>query len=46
MTLMGLVEAKDGSIEFEGNELVGLSETELRPFRRRLQIVFVTRTRP
>ena len=39
-TLMGLVEASDGSIEFEGNELVGLSETELRPFRRRLQIVF------
>ena len=27
----GLVEASDGSIEFEGNELVGLSETELPP---------------
>jgi oligopeptide/dipeptide ABC transporter ATP-binding protein len=39
-TLMGLVEANDGSIEFDGSELVGLSETELRPYRRRLQIVF------
>jgi oligopeptide/dipeptide ABC transporter ATP-binding protein len=39
-TLLGLVEAASGSIEYEGNELAGLSESQFREFRRRLQIVF------
>ena len=39
-TLLGLVEATEGSIRFEGREITGLSEPEFRPLRRRLQIVF------
>jgi oligopeptide/dipeptide ABC transporter ATP-binding protein len=39
-TLLGLVDATDGSIRFEGQELTGLSESGFRPFRRRLQVVF------
>jgi oligopeptide/dipeptide ABC transporter ATP-binding protein len=39
-TLLGLVEATDGSISFEGEELTELSEGRLRPLRRQLQIVF------
>jgi oligopeptide/dipeptide ABC transporter ATP-binding protein len=39
-TLLGLVQASDGSIGFEGEDLTRLSEGRLRPLRRRLQIVF------
>jgi len=39
-TLLGLVEASEGSIRLEGREIVGLRETELRKLRTRLQIVF------
>jgi oligopeptide/dipeptide ABC transporter ATP-binding protein len=39
-TLLGLVEAADGSIEFEGEDITNLSEGRFRPLRRRLQIVF------
>jgi oligopeptide/dipeptide ABC transporter ATP-binding protein len=39
-TLLGLVPPSEGSVRLEGRELVGLSETELRPLRKRLQIVF------
>jgi peptide/nickel transport system ATP-binding protein len=39
-TLLGLVEASDGSINFEGEEIAGRSQTDMRPLRRRLQIVF------
>lgn len=39
-TLLGLVEASSGSIRLEGEELVGRSEAEMRPLRRRMQIVF------
>jgi peptide/nickel transport system ATP-binding protein len=39
-TLLGLVEASSGSIRLEGEELAGLKEAEMRPLRRRMQIVF------
>jgi oligopeptide/dipeptide ABC transporter ATP-binding protein len=39
-TLLGLVEAAEGSIKLEGTEITGLSESGFRPLRRRLQIVF------
>ena len=39
-TLLGLVEATSGSIRLDGEELTGRSEAELRPLRRRMQIVF------
>ena len=39
-TILGLVEATEGSIRFEGREITGLREGQLRPLRRRLQIVF------
>ena len=39
-TLLGLVPASAGSIKLEGRELAGLSEREMRPLRRRMQIVF------
>jgi oligopeptide/dipeptide ABC transporter ATP-binding protein len=39
-TLLGLVEASQGSIMFEGLEIAGMRETRLRELRRRLQIVF------
>jgi peptide/nickel transport system ATP-binding protein len=39
-TLLGLVGASEGSIRLEGREIAGLRESELRPLRRRLQIVF------
>ena len=29
-----------GSVKFEGHELIGLSSTELRPFRRHMQMIF------
>jgi peptide/nickel transport system ATP-binding protein len=39
-TLLGLAPASDGSIRLEGKEITGLRESEFRPLRRRLQIVF------
>jgi peptide/nickel transport system ATP-binding protein len=39
-TLLGLVPASGGSIKVGGEEIAGLSESELRPLRRRLQIIF------
>ena len=39
-TLLGLVEASEGSILFEGDEIAGLKESTLRRLRQRLQIVF------
>ncbi len=38
--VMRLVEASAGSIRFEGRELTGLGTRDLRPLRRRLQIVY------
>jgi oligopeptide/dipeptide ABC transporter ATP-binding protein len=39
-TLLGLVPATSGSVRFEGREIVGLGEHELRAHRRQMQIVF------
>ncbi len=39
-TLLGLVGASSGSVELRGSEIVGLSESEMRPLRQKLQIVF------
>jgi oligopeptide/dipeptide ABC transporter ATP-binding protein len=39
-TLLGLVKATAGSVIFEGRELTGMSERELRTVRRDMQIVF------
>jgi peptide/nickel transport system ATP-binding protein len=38
--LLGLVRPTGGSIRYRGQELVGLSESKLRPLRRKLQMVF------
>ena len=35
-----LYEPTGGSIKFEGNELVGLSRRQLKPFRREIQMIF------
>ena len=39
-TVMGLVRSATGSVRFEGREILGLSERELRKVRRRLHLVF------
>lgn len=39
-TLLRLVEPTSGTIGFEGKELTGLSEKEMRPFRKHMQIIF------
>ncbi len=39
-TLLGLVPATAGSVVFEGRELTGLPERDLRKLRRRIQVVF------
>jgi len=39
-TLLGLVPATSGSVEFEGREITRMSERELRVLRREMQIVF------
>ncbi|HZT14811.1 MAG TPA: ABC transporter ATP-binding protein [Gaiellaceae bacterium] len=39
-TLLGLVPATAGSVVFEGRELTGLRERDLRRLRRRIQVVF------
>ncbi len=38
--LLGLVGATGGSIQYRGRELTGLGESQLRPLRRKLQMVF------
>ncbi|MBS7544840.1 ABC transporter ATP-binding protein [Ancylobacter oerskovii] len=39
-SIIRLVEPKAGSVRFDGTELTGLSAGQLRPLRRRLQMVF------
>jgi oligopeptide/dipeptide ABC transporter ATP-binding protein len=39
-TILGLVSATEGSVEFEGREITKMSERELRAVRREMQIVF------
>ncbi len=39
-TILGLVSATEGSVEFEGREITKMSERELRRLRREMQIVF------
>jgi peptide/nickel transport system ATP-binding protein len=39
-TILGLVRATEGSVVFDGNEITAMSERQLRPLRRRMQIVF------
>ena len=39
-TILGLVPATEGSVEFDGREITRLSERKLRPLRREMQIVF------
>jgi oligopeptide/dipeptide ABC transporter ATP-binding protein len=39
-TLLGLVQATAGSIEFDGREITRMSERELRAVRREMQVVF------
>ena len=39
-TILRLVEATSGSIRFEGRDITQLSQRELRPIRRRMQIIF------
>jgi peptide/nickel transport system ATP-binding protein len=39
-TLLGLVRATGGSVEFEGREITGFREPQFRELRRRMQVVF------
>ena len=39
-TLLGLVDADEGSIKLEGREIAGIGERQFRELRRELQIVF------
>jgi oligopeptide/dipeptide ABC transporter ATP-binding protein len=39
-TILGLAPATEGSVRFDGRELVGMRESELRSMRREMQIVF------
>jgi peptide/nickel transport system ATP-binding protein len=39
-TVLGLVQATEGSVQFEGREITKMSERELRALRREMQIVF------
>jgi peptide/nickel transport system ATP-binding protein len=39
-TLLGLAPASGGSIRLEGRDIAGLGEGDMRPLRRRMQIVF------
>jgi peptide/nickel transport system ATP-binding protein len=39
-TILGLVAASEGSVEFEGREITRMSERQLRALRREMQIVF------
>lgn len=39
-TLLRLIEPTSGQVTFDGHDLVGMSRAELRPLRRRMQIIF------
>ncbi|MGI9411338.1 MAG: ABC transporter ATP-binding protein [Hyphomicrobiaceae bacterium] len=39
-TLLRLIDPTDGTIEVEGKDITNLSYTELRPYRRQMQIIF------
>ena len=39
-TILGLVSATSGSIQFEGREITKMSERELRRLRREMQVIF------
>jgi peptide/nickel transport system ATP-binding protein len=39
-SVLKLIEPTAGAVEFEGNDLAPLSAREMRPYRRRLQIIF------
>ena len=39
-TVLRLIEPTDGRIIFDGTDITGLTQEELRPFRRRMQIIF------
>jgi ABC-type microcin C transport system duplicated ATPase subunit YejF len=38
--LIGLIRPADGSIRFDGREMIGLTGTAMRPLRRRMQMIF------
>ena len=38
--LIGLIRPAVGSIRFDGREMIGLTETAMRPLRRRMQMIF------
>jgi peptide/nickel transport system ATP-binding protein/oligopeptide transport system ATP-binding protein len=38
--LMKLIPVTSGSVRFEGNEILGMSERQFRPLRREMQIIF------
>ena len=38
--LIQLIQASGGSVQFEGQELMGLSQAQMRPLRRQVQMVF------
>ncbi len=39
-TILRLIEPTEGEVIFDGTDVVALSKAELRPFRRRMQIIF------
>ncbi|MCE9501324.1 MAG: ATP-binding cassette domain-containing protein [Leptospira sp.] len=39
-TILQLQRANSGSVQFEGSELTSLSESQLRPFRKKMQVIF------
>src|SRR4051812_8420915 len=39
-TVLRLIDPTSGSIRFEGRELTGLPQRQLRPLRRRMQLIF------
>src|SRR4051794_11760897 len=39
-TILGLVRATSGVVEFEGRNIASMREREMRPLRRRMQVVF------
>jgi oligopeptide/dipeptide ABC transporter ATP-binding protein len=39
-TLLRMVQAESGSIRFQGQELMGLSNREMRPLRREMQLIY------
>jgi oligopeptide/dipeptide ABC transporter ATP-binding protein len=39
-TLLRLIEPASGSIQYDGRELVGMKDTELRALRREMQVIF------